>query len=166
MSKDVYEWYFAYGSNLDRNTFCGRRRIQPRDSKTGYLSGFSLAFNLPVGSSNRGVANLVPNPKKMTWGVVYQIKVSAGRRLDRSEGVHRGFYQRRSVSITLENQRKMTAFTYVSGRHRPNRSPSARYLGLIVNGARYHQLPLEWIEHLSAWPLADDERIEHQAKLF
>ena len=101
----------------------------------------------------------------MTWGVVYQIKVSAGRRLDRSEGVHRGFYQRRSVSITLENQRKMTAFTYVS-RHRPNRLPSARYLGLIVNGARYHQLPLEWIEHLSAWPLADDERIEHQAKLF
>ena len=166
MKDDRYEWYFAYASNLDRNTFCGRRRIQPRDAKTCYLSGFSLAFNLAVGPSNRGVANLIRDPKKLTWGVIYQIRVAAGRRLDRSEGVHRGFYQRQSVSITLESKRRITAFTYVSERPRPDRLPSARYLGLIVNGARYHKLPKEWIDHLSGWPLATDERVERQATLF
>lgn len=166
MNDDTYEWYFAYGSNLDRKTFCGRRRIQPRDSRVCCLAGFALAFDLPVGPSNRAVANLNRVSNKLTWGVIYEISRAEGRRLDRSEGVHRGFYERLQVSVTLEDNREMTAFTYASKRGRLGRLPSARYLGLIVNGARYHALPSAWIEHLSAWPLAADERTEHQATLF
>ena len=161
-----YEWYFAYGSNLNRDIFCGRRRIQPRDTKKCYLSEFSLAFNLPVGSANRGVANLTYNPQKITWGVAYEISAAAGQRLDRSEGTHRGFYRRQSIIVTLDNKRELTAFTYMSTRHQSNRLPSARYLGLIVNGARYHGLPDTWINHLARWKLATDERISHQTELF
>ena len=166
MNDDHYAWYFAYGSNLDPKTFCGRRRIQPRDAQICHLSGFALAFNLPVGPSNRAVANLRRHSNKLTWGVIYEITAAEGRRLDRSEGVHRGYYQRLEISVTLASKRQITAFTYASGRGRSGRLPSARYLGLIVNGARYHELPSDWIEHLSAWPLAVDERIEHQATLF
>ncbi|MFT4561300.1 MAG: cation transport regulator ChaC [Gammaproteobacteria bacterium] len=166
MSDKALEWYFAYGSNLDRGTFCGRRRIQPANSKVGCLLGHALKFDLPVGPGNRGVANVIPQPNKRTWGVVYQISRSEGRRLDRTEGVQHNFYRRIAVSIELQDEEPLEAFTYSSSRGRPGRLPSPRYLGLIVNGARYHDLPTEWIAHLQHWPLAIDERAADQGKLF
>lgn len=165
VTRDRHEWYFAYGSNLDPGTFCGRRRIQPRDARCGYLSGFDLRFDLAVGSGNRGVANLAHASGAMVWGVVYRINPTDGRRLDRSEGVHRGFYRRAEVSIACGDG-MITAFTYHSPHGREERLPSARYLGLIVSGARHHGLPAAWIEQLTAWPLAIDERLASQRSLF
>ncbi|MFT4581465.1 MAG: cation transport regulator ChaC [Gammaproteobacteria bacterium] len=166
MSDKSLEWYFAYGSNLDRGTFCGRRRIQPSDSKVGCLMHHVLRFDLAVGPGNRGVANLAPESDKHTWGVAYQITHTEGRRLDRSEGVQRDFYRRIPVTIELQDDHTLEAFTYASSRGRPGRLPSPRYLGLIVNGARYHGLPDEWVDRLQSWPLAIDERVAKQGTLF
>ena len=164
------EWYFAYGSNLDRDTFCGRRRIQPLAAKVARLSGYRLHFNLPVGSANRGVANILPDEQSVVWGVAYLISRSDGQRLDRSEGVHRGFYQRKLMHLKVrdaaDEQSSLAAFSYTSGRHRSGRLPSARYLGLLVNGARFHDLPDEWVRWLLTWPLATDERKGGQQSLF
>lgn len=162
----VYEWYFAYGSNLDPATFCGRRRMQPRAIRRAVLRDFELTFDLPVGPSNRGVANLVPASGKKVWGAVYQIAQSSGRQLDRSEGVQRDYYRRTAVSIDLDDDQQIDAFTYTSKRSRSGRLPSARYLGLIVNGAIYHQLPAPWIDSLRAWSLAIDKRHQRQGELF
>jgi len=166
MPPEAYEWYFAYGSNLDPATFCGRRRVQPRATWRGVLRDFELAFDLPVGPSNRGVANLALASGEEVWGAVYQIAQSSGQQLDRSEGVHRDFYRRTAVSIDLDGGQKIDAFTYTSKRGRSGRLPSARYLGLIVNGAIHHRLPVPWIDFLRAWPLAIDERSQHQGELF
>jgi cation transport regulator ChaC len=93
VSSKTFEWYFAYGSNLDRRTFCGRYRMNRRDACRGRLVDFALRFDLPVGASNLGVADLVVEHGSAAWGMVYQIRRSEARRLDRSEGVHRGFYR-------------------------------------------------------------------------
>jgi gliotoxin/aspirochlorine biosynthesis gamma-glutamylcyclotransferase len=160
------EWYFAYGSNLAPDTFCRRRRMQPQNAVCACLENFSLVFDLPVGPSNRGVANVVMQQGEEVWGVAYQISRAEGKRLDRSEGVHRGYYRRIGISVQVRGENPLQGFTYTSGRGRPNRLPSARYLGLLVTGARHHSLPEAWLARLQAWPLATDERSSRQGDLF
>ena len=139
--------------------------MQPSDARCAHLRNFAIKFDLAVSTGNRGVANIVSDPTCEVWGVVYQISRAQIRRVDRSEGVHRGLYRRIPVVIT-DDANEIAAFSYASTRGRQDRLPSARYLGLIVNGAIYHGLPQEWINKLRAWPLAVDERKAAQTSLF
>ena len=43
---------------------------------------------------------------------------------------------------------------------RVGRKPSARYLGLLIDGARAHALPAEYVAFLEGHELAWDERIK------
>jgi cation transport regulator ChaC len=152
-------WYFAYGSNLCPETFTGRRALAPRAAHAAWLDHFALRFDLPVGPGERGVANLACVPGARTWGVAYEISVDDALRLDRSEGVHRGWYDRVAVSVRRPEAREpITAFTYQSRFAVLGRKPSGRYLALLLDGARHHGLPGEWIAWLESLELAVDER--------
>ena len=151
-------WYFAYGSNLDRETFVGRRGMRPLDACPARLEGWELVFDLPVGPGERGVANLKPAPSAWVHGVAWAIPAAQATHLDRTEGVHRGYYLRRNVRVEAAGAGEISAFTYVSDRGVPGRKPSRRYLGLLLRGARHHALPREWVETLRALDLAVDER--------
>ena len=78
-------WYFAYGSNLCRATFVGRRGMSPLEIRRGRVDGYRLAFDLPVGPGERGVANLVADPAAVTWGACYLLDPTACEHLDRTE---------------------------------------------------------------------------------
>ena len=158
-------WYFAYGSNLDAETFLGRRGMRPLETRVAALADFELRFDLPVGPGERAVANVGPRPGEVVWGAAYQLPAADADRLDRTEGVHRGFYQRLPVELRAFEGDRLPAFTYASARGVAGRKPSRRYLGLILAGARRHGLPAEWIARLRALPLAVDER-ETQLSLF
>jgi len=151
-------WYFAYGSNLDPGTFLGRRRMQPLATRIGVLHHFELRFDLPVGPGERGVANVAPCPGDQVWGALYQLTHADAARLDQTEGVGKGVYNRLAVLVRTPDAAEIAAFTYRSEISRPERKPSRRYLGLLLTGAREHGLPLEYVERLRAWPLAVDER--------
>ena len=43
------------------------------------------------------------------------------------------------------------------------RKPSARYLGLLLEGAREHGLPADYVAQLEKLELAHDERIKVEA---
>jgi cation transport regulator ChaC len=158
-------WYFAYGSNLDPRTFLGRRRMQPLETRIGVLHDFELRFDLPVGPGERGVANVAPRLGDLVWGALYQLTQADADRLDRTEGVHVGFYRRFAVEVRTAEGEVLSAFTYRSEAKRTERKPSSRYLGLLLAGARELGLPDEYIERLRSLPLAVDER-ERQLKLF
>jgi hypothetical protein len=152
-------WYFAYGSNLAPSTFVARRGIAPLAAHAAWLDGLALRFDLPVGPGERGVANLAPEPGARTWGVIYCITAEDAARLDRTEGVDRGYYYR--VRVTAHRPvpaEPLAAFTYRSPHGVAGRKPSARYLGIILEGARHHALPAEWIAYLESLELAVDER--------
>lgn len=159
----TWRWYFAYGSNMDPDTFVGRRRMCPVEACVTRLDGWALCFDLPVGPGERGVANLRPEAAAMTWGVAYRIAAGECERLDRSEGVDRGFYLRRDVVVRSESDHALEAFTYESTRGVPGRRPSARYLGLLLRGARHHGLPAAWVAYLEGLELAVDERLPPDA---
>lgn len=159
-------WYFGYGSNVERATFLGRRRMRPVESRPGVLEGWRLRFDLPVGPGERGVANLTREPGARVWGVLWCITPADAQHLDRTEGVHRGFYLREPVEVRDAGGRATHAFAYRSDRGRSGRKPSRRYLGLLLRGAREHGLPAEWIAELRGLELAVDEREAAQGRLF
>src|SRR5262249_47043702 len=79
--------------------------------------------------------------------------------LDRTEGVHRGYYRRLQVSVVTDDGTSLAAFAYQGNVSVAGRKPSQRYLGLLLDGAREHGLPEEWIRHLEGLELAVDERL-------
>jgi cation transport regulator ChaC len=149
-------WYFAYGSNMQRDTFERRRAQRPIARRVGRLDGFRLTFDLPVGAGERGVANIQAGAGASTYGVLYRIDRSAVGALDRSEGVPVAY---RKLWTTIQSgAHGISAFTYISPHRRAGRKPSARYIGLLLDGARQHGLPADWVALLESLELAVDER--------
>jgi hypothetical protein len=153
-------WYFGYGSNMCRRILVGRRGIRPLASRPGCLENYRLCFSLPVGPGERGVANVEPAPAARTRGVLYLLTVADAERLDRTEGVHVGYYQRIPVEVFTDGEGRISAFTYQSSRGVEGRKPSARYMGLLLEGAREHGLPADYVAFLEAFELAVDERAD------
>jgi cation transport regulator ChaC len=156
-------WYFGYGSNMHRSIFEERRGMRPLATRWGWLEGWRLCFDLPVGPGERGVANLVSEAGARTCGVLYLLVPDELDRLDRSEGVHVGVYERMAVEIVATDE-PVPAFTYRSRHSTPGRKPSARYLGLLVEGATQHGLPAEYVSLLESHEFAVDERLAAQAE--
>jgi len=151
-------WYFAYGSNMQRATFCERRRMQPLEVRWGWLHDHRLCFDLPVGPGERGVANVVPFAGERVCGVLYLLTPEEIDRLDATEGVGMGFYRRIAVAVAAADGERIEAFAYHSPFSAPGRKPSARYIGLLLEGAREQGLPDEWLRLLESFELALDER--------
>lgn len=143
---------------MGRGTFIVRRGMRPSDSRRAYLDDHVLCFDLPVGPGERGVANLRSEPGARTWGVIYRLDVAACDFLDRTEGIDRGFYRRLPIEVVTDDGARVPAFAYQGDRRDPQRKPSARYLGLLLEGARELALPEEYVSWLAAFPLAIDER--------
>jgi hypothetical protein len=133
--------------------------MRPDKSVWGRLAGYRLAFDLPVGPGERGVANIVVDPLESVCGVLHRITASELDVLDRTEGVHRGVYDRVVVEVGSDVT-LVEAIAYVSDRGVGGRKPSARYLGLLLDGAREYAIPASYIAYLQAFELAVDER-EH-----
>ena len=151
-------WYFAYGSNMQRATFCERRGLEPASSTWARLGGYRLCFDLAVGPGERGVANIVADSEANVHGVLHLISPVQAQRLDRSEGVHRGYYDRVVVRALVEGSRPVQAFAYTSRHGIEGRKPSERYMGLLIEGAEEHALPADYLDYLRGFELAVDER--------
>jgi len=151
-------WYFAYGSNLHRSIFTERRNMQPLEVRWGWLDGYRLCFNIPVGPCERGVANIELAPGARTCGGLYLLTADEFDRLDRTEGVHVDLYRRVAVEVLTASAERIKAFAYQSSVIVEGRKPSPRYMRLLVEGAREHGLPAEWLSVLERFELAIDER--------
>jgi 2-hydroxychromene-2-carboxylate isomerase/cation transport regulator ChaC len=151
-------WYFAYGSNLSQATFTGRRGIRPLQKRWGWLEGYRLCFDIPIGPGERGVANICSEADACTFGAVYLITPADAEHLDRTEGVDRGFYRRVPVTVCTQDGDRINAFAYQSAFRREERKPSLRYVGLLLEGAREHGLPDDYVRYLESFELAVDER--------
>ena len=152
-------WYFAYGSNMARAIFVETRRMEPLETLSGWLDGYRLSFNIPIGPGERGVANVIAEPDGRTHGVVYQLTHADFERLDASEGVSFGLYRRIPVNIVTAKRGVIEAWTYRSSVVTDGRKPSLRYRQLLIDGARENELPLEYLQYLEALDLALDERV-------
>src|SRR6185295_4597650 len=151
-------WYFAYGSNMSPGTFLERRNMRPLETRCAFVDGFRLCFDIPVGPGERGVANLVADEVGRTHGVAYLLTEEDAGRLDRTEGVP-NLYRRETVDLRFDDRVAVQGFTYRSTIAVTGRKPSARYLDILLHGARTNGLPDAYISYLESLELAFDERI-------
>jgi len=152
-------WYFGYRSNMNRGTFVDRRGMHPIRTRAGYIDNYRLCFNLAIGRGLRAVANLEARAGARTWGVLYLITAAEFDHLDRTEGVPLGGYRRIPVNVVVDTGETIAAFTYQSDKITEGRKPSARYIGLLIDGARQNGLPPDYLDFLQSFELAPDERL-------
>jgi gamma-glutamylcyclotransferase len=143
-------WYFAYGSNLATDRMPERRELI-RSARPGFVKELRLAFN-KAGSRRRVYANLVFEPAGIVWGVVYLCNPDAMAKLDRAEGVMGRNYRRMPVRVETADGKVLDAETYVAGKRFITKlwRPSRAYLGLMVRGAKQHDLPWDYIQEIRA----------------
>ncbi|MBN2205666.1 MAG: gamma-glutamylcyclotransferase [Thermoleophilia bacterium] len=142
-------WYFAYGSNLsvDQKMFrtgAIRRAVRCR------LPGYRFAFNKRMAAGEGMYANVVRDDAATVWGVAYLCDDDAVAELDRFEGVSWGHYRREQVEVVTDDGEVLEALTYVAGQRYVGDEgwPLPHYLRMILDGARDHGLPEEYIEHI------------------
>ena len=140
--------YFAYGSNLSPARM--RERVAGAEPLgAAQLSGFRLCLD-KRGHDGSGKANLREDAAQVVWGALYRFDASEWPRLDAFELE----YERVGVSVVCSGEVR-AAHTYRSRSLTGDPVPFAWYKRLLVEGARAHGLPVEWIRHLEALPERD-----------
>ena len=145
-------WYFAYGANMYDGAFRDRQRMRPLEWRPGHVKGCRLRFNLegrPVGKA--APANIAPDPEAEVWGVLYKITRKAAVRLDFSEGVPGPRYRHLWIeALDIDGHPIVPTFTYIAQGKSTDGRPSLRYLSLLRDGARAHNLPEHWLRFLDS----------------
>jgi hypothetical protein len=153
-------WYFAYGSNMQTATFCGRRQIEFAEARPGRLSGWRLVLDkpplVPVGESFANIRR-VADPEAIVLGVLYRISEDDLAHIDLTEGVLIGNYQRVPVTVELHGTvETVDAFTLTCEQSDPTLKPSTRYMALLIAGAIEHGLPTDYVDWLRAVPACEE----------
>jgi gamma-glutamylcyclotransferase (GGCT)/AIG2-like uncharacterized protein YtfP len=147
-------FYFAYGSNLSWKQMKGR---VPSVSFYGRakLENHRLDFTRKSINRNCGVADIVENNNHEVWGAIFRFDEHDLGNLDKCEGYFPGrinnAYKRTEKMVFLEGKREkpMTVYTYeVVDKIFEKFLPNEHYKNLILEGAKFWQLPEEYIEFL------------------
>ena len=176
---DEIIYYFAYGSNLDKEQIEHRRLIGSRTlwqndpavevkkavpMGIAILEGYALNFN-KLNSIKYGshFASIAPKTNATVEGVIYQLDKKFIQILDYFEGVSSSQYTRELVTVALKIQGKadelVPALVYIAHTNASIKTgeqgtPTKTYLDTILRGAINFGLSQETIAKLETWPTA------------
>jgi gamma-glutamylcyclotransferase len=147
---------FAYGSNL------AIARIEERVGRvvvrgSGRLDRHALRFH-KTGRDGSGKADAFAtgNAADVVHGVVYEMAVEAKRTLDRFEGLGTDYLEKDVTIATAMGDVASTVYYAHPARVDPTAVPFDWYLGLVIEGARWHRLPESYVERIAAHPTRID----------
>jgi len=143
-----FEIYFAYGSNMSSARLF-ERIPSARSLGAARLEGFRLAGN-KLGSDGTGKANLVVDLQSVAWGVIYALPASEWPRLDRFEP---GYLRQLAKLRDLRDQTH-AAQLYLAQAPGPDLPMHPWYREHLIEGAREHELPSDYIAWLSQLPIS------------
>jgi gamma-glutamylcyclotransferase len=89
--------YFAYGSNLSLEQMNKRCPNSVKIGK-GVLENYKWIIN------SRGYANVIKSPSDYVEGIVYRITKHDENTLDEKEGVKKGCYEKKIMTILMDNR--------------------------------------------------------------
>lgn len=141
--------YFAYGSNLQTARL--RERVpSARVLGAHLLEGFRFTLDKP-GRDGSAKANLRAQAGGRVWGAVYNLDAADWAKLDACEFG----YRRLRVRLRADGAER-EADAYLSQLRCEELVAFRWYKQLILDGAREHALPSEWIEFLEGLPARPD----------
>ncbi|WLB57433.1 gamma-glutamylcyclotransferase family protein [Bradyrhizobium japonicum] len=159
--------YFAYGSNM-----CSGRlgaRISCTFVTIGKLVGHQLRFHkLSKDGSAKCDALRTGSDSDAMWGVVYDIPASEKPKLDREEGLGKG-YEDAQIVVELADGTRLEAVTYVAAADavRKGVRPFTWYKAYVEAGAEEHSLPEDYIAAIrSVEAVQDSDGTRHEAQSF
>jgi gamma-glutamylcyclotransferase (GGCT)/AIG2-like uncharacterized protein YtfP len=133
-------YYFAYGSNMDETQMKNRCPSAQLVGKAT-LHNYALAFTIYSPERKCGCADVVPNPTRSVWGLLYAMTLKDLEALDVYEGtpVH---YRRISVAVVDESETAKAAETYeVVSKASTFQKPSQDYLEKLTSAAEKFSFP-------------------------
>ncbi len=152
------DYYFAYGSNLNRRQF-SRRCPTARAIGRVTLPDFQLVF--------RGVADIVDAPGEVVEGMAYRITPPDERALDRYEGFPH-LYTKRSfpMKVMRRGQEKIVDVMFYVMQDDYLAPPDDFYLSTIEEGYHDWQIPSTTLNSAvaRAYRPAKKQRRAHQAR--
>lgn len=141
--------YFSYGSFLDSETLrrdCPSAKFVAR----AVLPNFEVQFNYMSRTYGGGVTGVEPAPGKVAIGVIYEVPPKEMEHLDEVEAVPQGYYYRQTVLALDEEGKLLEVETYRTTDPKGPFTPTRKYVGLMVKGAREHKLDPGYVEELES----------------
>lgn len=138
--------YFAYGSNLKKEQM-DERNVAIYKSHKGFIKDYKLEFNKQSkdGSSKANITKLIG---EIVWGVCFELDTNGFENLRKYE---KG-YEELEVTVYNENQESLfTAKTFISSKI-CDKLPTKDYLGKIIEGAKQHEIPEDYISKIEKQP--------------
>ncbi|GIJ86445.1 hypothetical protein Asppvi_005334 [Aspergillus pseudoviridinutans] len=170
-NSDKAIWYFAYGSNI-KSSVMKARGITPLCSQAVVVPSHILCFDIfGIPYAEPSFASIAPMPDTTAGstnskvhqtllpvhGVAYLLTPDDYRRLVLTEGAGVGYNE---ITVTagpvadLHTDKREILVHTLEAKYpwRPNRAPSARYMGLILEGAEEFKLPTAYRAYLESLP--------------
>lgn len=151
-------YYFGYGSNI----CTGRLRERVPSARPVFiykLQGHVLRFHKRSDKDGSGKADAAEtgNAEDFVWGVVFEMDSVEKPRLDAAEGLGKGYTEKEINVVDCAGQ-AYTALMYGAENSyiSPTLRPYSWYKRFIVEGAKRHGLPPEYVERLEAVPADED----------
>jgi AIG2 family protein len=149
--------YFAYGSNMCTGRL--RRRVPSATFvQIAKLAGHAFRFHKrSTDDSGKGDAFKTGNPLDVVWGVIFNIDETQKPTLDEAEGLGSG-YEEKTANVLDENGQPHVVVLYVASANTVDNSlrPYAWYKRFVVDGARQHRVPEEYVNGIVAMPDLED----------
>lgn len=148
------ETVFAYGSNMCSGRFRIYQVSPEGEDPAALLTGYRLRFNKKSQKDGSGKANLEPHEGGKVWGVLYTIPEKDLQLLDDGE---KG-YSRVKLAVSVNG---VAAGTWVYIASNPDNDPALRpyswYKRFLVEGAREHAIPPEYVAELEQIDAVQDK---------
>lgn len=144
---------FAYGSNMCSGRFRDYHVHCEGTGRSAVLTGYRLLFN-KQSTDGSGKANVAAHEGAEVWGVLYSIPQADLQTLDNGEVG----YERVLLPVRTTDNNASQAWVYIASQ--PNNAAGLRpytwYKRFLVEGAREHALPPEYIATLEGIDAVQD----------
>jgi hypothetical protein len=131
--------YFAYGSNMDRAAMAARC---PASKAIGTARLMRHRFVI----MREGYASVVRDPRRVTWGMLWDLAVGDMPALDRYESVASGLYVKVSQMVLTDKGPKR-ALIYMA-RSAGAGTPRPGYLEAVIAAAGEAGLPADYVREV------------------
>jgi len=127
--------YFAYGSNMDMSRLSSRG-VNPITRNKGTLKDWKLKFNKKASAGDWSFANIEPSKGDIVEGLVFEIKESDLKLLDKFEGAPRHY--RREFLVVETYTETIKCITYIAQTEHVVEGllPTKEYMEFLLNGAK------------------------------
>lgn len=137
--------YLAYGSNL-LPTRLGARIEILHTLGIVELRGWALRFH-KAGSDGSGKCNLVVDAQQTAYGVIYEISANSHAKLDKIEGVGKGY-----ISTQISTAEFGDTHVYLAQASHIDEGlvPYDWYHAFVLSGAKFHDFPTDYVANITA----------------